>query len=235
MFLWHECKQCAGHTQKTESFPFIGSSKLHQTFRIFTKMSGKNWQTQVIASLGLDTGFHPSSEESKRREPTRVQSAEQLFLTVFLLSLSGCCYPGRRVLVHSKRPQFEITQPQEQVERRPWRKRRKGFKDVKAAAYTSANILQDNSESLPESDIFRRKGEAETDRWEGQPVDRPLQLQRYPHAPPAECSESGNRRWRSPLRCRYLREQQHYCHPWAIKTKISFMKQVQKMHSYKNV
>lgn len=149
----------------------------------------------------------------------KVQS--NYFWQFLLLSLSGCCYPGRRVLVHNKRSQLEITQPQEQVERRPWRERRKGFKDVKAAAYTSANILQDNpSWSQIFSEKKKKKGGAETDRWEGQPVDRPWQLRRSPRAPPAECSESGSRRWRSPLRRRYLRDQQHYCRPWAIKSKI---------------
>lgn len=141
--------------------------------------------------------------------------------------LSGCCYPRRCVFVHNKRPQFEIAQPQEQVERWPWRDRRKSFKEELERKQwmcgdSASVILSDVSSQLkPNIKYYRilcsdwyfsrnRAGDTPplvTDRQEGQLVGRPLWLRRSRPVPLAECSESGNRRWRSQLLRRHLRRE----------------------------
>jgi len=129
--------------------------------------------------------------------------------------LSGCCYPRRCILVHNKGPQFKITQSQEQVERRPWRDRKKNFKEgdgVKTDIaphvwYLSKDRGQRWSEVKLHLSLWGDEA-GETDPRGGRLVGRPWWLQRCPRAPPASCSESRNQRWRSPLLHRHLRRKQ---------------------------
>lgn len=126
-------------TQRSLCYTEISVLQVLYSEKIVRCLWTKQRSIQVVTGLSIAAGLLSSSDSAKKKEKRRMQSDYFWKLFLFLYSwgfwrtldywLYGCFYPRRRVLVHSKGPQFEITQPQEQVERRPWRHRRKCFKE----------------------------------------------------------------------------------------------------------
>lgn len=128
-------------------------------------------------------------EEQRHREAQGLIQKKEGGTRSIALIICISCYPRRRVFVHHKRPQFEITEPQEEVERRPWR-------DGETESLSSL--------STPPA-APARPSACQTHPPPGRPVCTPSRPRKRRRAPRAECCGSGTRRRRSRLLHPHLR------------------------------